>query len=96
MSAQESNQRKRLGDVLTAKSFVIAKVNQHLRPDFEPPSPRPPPGPPSRMRLRSVFQSVPEYVLFVLLSDFGNFDYCHSFDLRRKGYIGRALQSAAN
>ena len=41
MSAQETNQRKRLGDALAAKSFVIAEVIQHIRPTLS----RPPPDP---------------------------------------------------
>ena len=45
MSAQETNQRKRLGDALTAKPFGAEMQIQHGQPDFEPPSPRPPPGP---------------------------------------------------
>ena len=42
---QESNQRSRLGDVLTAKPIVSALINHLIYPGFEPPSPRPPPGP---------------------------------------------------
>ena len=45
VTAQERNQRKRLGDALAAKSFFTAEINRQLYPDFEPPSPRPPPGP---------------------------------------------------
>ena len=45
VSAQETNQRRRLGEALTAKSFVTVKTIRHLQPDFEPPSPRPPSGP---------------------------------------------------
>jgi len=36
VAAQETNQRKRLGDALTAKSFLAARVNQPREPDFEP------------------------------------------------------------
>ena len=45
VAAQETNQRKRLGDALAAKSFFTADLNEPGEPDFEPPSPRPPPGP---------------------------------------------------
>ena len=41
VSEQESNQRNRLGDVLTAKPFVTAQENQHLHPTLS----RPPPDP---------------------------------------------------
>ena len=30
---------------MTAKAFGIAIINRHCNPAFEPPSPRPPPGP---------------------------------------------------
>ena len=45
VSAQETNQRRRLGEALTANPFDTANITQHLQPDFEPPSPRPPSGP---------------------------------------------------
>ena len=45
VSVQESNQRKRPGDALTAKPFVTAVVNQLFLPGFEPPSPGPHPAP---------------------------------------------------
>ena len=37
VSAQETNQRKRLGEALTAKSFVSADINRQSYPNFEPP-----------------------------------------------------------
>ena len=74
---------------LTAKSFVTTKVNRHLQPDFEPPSPRPPTQPPSMDRFYSILFSIHRHVFAKLrLSDFHKFEYNHSSDKCRKGYIG--------
>ena len=42
MSAQETNQRKRPGGGVDAKSVDAASINQHYYLDSEPPSPRTP------------------------------------------------------
>ena len=87
VAAQETNQRKRLGDVLTAKAFVTAPQNQHLQPAFEPPSPRPPPGP-RRWTEASRTMDGRNSIIFTADVDFRNFDYRKSSDQRRKGFSG--------
>ena len=83
------NQRRRLGEALTAKSFDTAKGNRHYYPAFEPPSPRPPTRPSSLDRFYSFLFSMHSRVFVVQqLSDVNKYDYSHFSDKRRKGYIG--------
>ena len=63
VAAQETNQRKRLGDALAAKSFGAASINRHGLPDFEPPSPSPLPGPRRRTGGNRIFRYPDVYIL---------------------------------
>ena len=91
VSEQESNQRNRLGDVLTAKPFVTAQGNQHLRPTLSRPPPDPLQAPVDRPAV--IDFSISAYYL-CCSSDFRLFIYCHCFDQRRKGRAMRALPVA--
>ena len=92
VAAQETNQRKRLGDALAAKSFVTAIINRHSSPDFEPPSPRPLPGPRRWTGCNRIF-SIPRCMCLMPLSVPDHSDYHTLPTSAGRGTQGRAARS---